>query len=31
MDNGMIRFPIYDFVTPAANLSGFFFDVTVGI
>ncbi len=31
MDNGMIRFPIYDFVTPAANLSGFFLDVTVGI
>lgn len=28
---GGIRFPIYDFVTPANNLSSFFFDVTVGI
>ncbi len=31
MDNGQVRFPIYDFVTPANNLSAFFLDVTVGI
>lgn len=28
---GDIRFPIYDFVTPANNLSSAFFDVTIGI
>jgi hypothetical protein len=31
MDNGTIRFPLYDFVTPANNLSAFFLDFTVGI
>jgi hypothetical protein len=30
-DQGQLRFPLWDFVTPANNLSGFFFDVTVGI
>ena len=30
-NQGGIRFPIYDFVTPANNLSSAFFDVTVGI
>lgn len=28
---GGLRFPFYDFVTPANNFSGAFFDVTVGI
>lgn len=30
-DQGQLRFPLWDFVTPANNLSGFFFDVTVGM
>ena len=30
-NQGGIRFPIYDFATPANNLSSAFFDVTVGI
>ena len=30
-NQGGIRFPIYDFATPANNLSSAFFDITVGI
>lgn len=30
-DGQNLRFPLYDFVTPANNFSGVFFDVTVGI